>query len=287
MPELPEVETVVRGLKKKLIGLKIKQIEVLDKKPINLSVEKYKSQVKGKEIKDISRRAKVVIIKLKDDNFLLVHLKMTGQLIFKGKHEIVAGGHPTNDMTQVPNKHTRLIFTFANGDKLFFNDLRKFGWVKFLNKKEFEKTMANFEFGPEPLDKGFTVNVLKDLIKKYPNKKLKQFLMDPKTVVGIGNIYSDEICFCIKRHPLTQVKKLSETEIKKLYICIKDILNLAVKYQGTTYDTFRDSEGNSGNFEKFLKVYGRAGEKCRVCKTVLKKDKIGGRSSVFCPKCQK
>ena len=219
----------------------------------------------GKKITKVRRRAKVLMIDFADSSSLVFHLKLTGQLIFNGQ----------------PLKYTRKIFEFDDGSKLIFNDARKFGWWKKVkNTKQIEK-----KFGPEALK--IDLKTFKNNLKKHPNTKIKPLLMDQKFIAGIGNIYSDEILFAARVHPLRQVKTLKDKEIQQIHQNIKKILRKAIQYRGTTKQYYRDACGQEGNYYQHLKIYQREGEKCSRCGTKIKRIKIGGRSAHFCPKCQK
>lgn len=242
MPELPEVETIKLQLAKKIIG------EKLD----------------GKKIVGLRRRAKILIIDFADGSSLVFHLKLTGQLIFNAK----------------PSRYTRKVFNFDSGNKLVFNDSRKFGWWK---KVKETKTLEN-NFGPEALSIAFSD--FKKRLARRPSTKIKPLLMDQKFIAGIGNIYSDEILFAAKVHPLRQVKTLSEKEIKAIFQNISPILKKAIKLRGSSVEYYLDAYGKKGDYTKHHKVYQREGKKCFRCGAIIQRLKIGGRSARFCPKCQ-
>ena len=222
-------------------------------------------KINGQRIVGLRRRAKILIIDFDDGSSLIFHLKLTGQLIFNGK----------------PSPYTRKVFIFDDGSQLIFNDTRKFGWYKIV--KETKKMEE--EFGPEALEIDF--KTFKELLEKRPNSKIKPLLMDQKFIAGIGNIYSDEILFAAKVHPLRQVKTLKDKEIQQIHQNIKKILNKAIQYRGTTEQYYRDACGREGSYAKHLKIYQKEGEECPRCGTKIKKIKIGGRSAHFCPNCQK
>jgi len=243
MPELPEVETIRLQLLRKIVG----------------------KELDGKKITNVRRRAKILIIDFADGKSLLIHLKLTGQLVFNGKI--------------LP--HTRKVFNFNDGTRLVFNDVRKFGWWKKVkNTKTIEKAL-----GPEPLNLDFIA--FKAILGKKPNSKIKPLLMNQKAIAGIGNIYSDEILFASKVHPLRLVKTLEEEETKKIYQNIKKILKAAIKSRGSSVEHYIDACGHKGNYVKQHKVYQKEGEKCPRCGLLIERIKIGGRSARFCPKCQK
>jgi len=285
MPELPEVETIVRDLNSQTKRKKITSVKILDAKAVKLPINKFYKQVVGQTVKAVKRRAKMVIIELLD-KFLLIHLKMTGQLVYQAGKKIIAGGHPLAHIAkELPNKFTRVIFEFNNKSKLFFNDLRKFGWIKIASKQELEKIFDSL--GAEPLDSEFNLAKLKEILSHKQNTTIKQAIMDQKYLVGLGNIYSDEALFLSGIKPTRKVKTLTVREIKKLWRAIPRILKYAIKHRGTSFSDYVDAKGEAGNFIKYLKVYGRAGEKCKVCGGVVKKTKINGRGTHWCDKCQK
>lgn len=283
MPELPEVETIVRDLDKRLRRKKIIAVEFLDKKFSQLSKGEVK-KILGRKVQAVRRRAKMIIFDLGGD-WLIIHLKMTGQLVYKIKTKIIAGGHPIiNQGEKLPNKFSRVVFKFNDQSFLFFNDVRKFGWIKLLSGDEFSK--FNQELGVEPLSSDFSLEYFKKVLSKRKNVRIKQALLDQKYVAGIGNIYADESLFVAHIKPFRRVKTLSAPEIKKLWQAIPKILNYAIKHRGTSFNDYVDAQGETGNFIKYLKVYGRAGEKCKTCGSPIKKIKLAGRGTHWCDHCQ-
>jgi formamidopyrimidine-DNA glycosylase len=242
MPELPEVETIVSQLKKRLVG-KVWQ---------------------GKKIKNVRRRAKLIIVEFTDKTNLVFHLKLTGQLIFNGQ----------------PSAHTRKVFYFKDGSRLIFNNMRKFGWWKLVkDMKEIEDKL-----GPEPFEISF--KQFKARLKKRPRSKIKLLLMDQKFIAGIGNIYADETLFLAGVRPARLVGSLSNLEIKKIFDKMIYVLKKAIKARGSSNQHYLDAQGNKGEFVKQQKVYRRAGQPCLKCKTPIKRIKLGSRSTHFCPHCQ-
>ncbi|MBU0648923.1 DNA-formamidopyrimidine glycosylase [Patescibacteria group bacterium] len=274
MPELPEVETIVRQLKSRARGKKISRVKVLDAKAVNLRVKDFENRVRGKIIKDIKRRAKVIIWGLSSKKFLIFHLKLNGRILW------------TKDMA-VPRKKTRVVFDLAGNNKIFFDDSRRFAWVRFLDKKGLDAYFKKQNFGPEPLKKSFTSRVFKKMLARRPNSKIKPLLMDQKFIAGIGNIYAQEACFYAGIRPMRVVKTLEDKEIKKLYQGIKRILSEAVRQQGTSSDVYVNFFGKQGGYVAELKVYGREGKKCQRCGTIIKVTKLAGRGTRYCPGCQK
>ena len=287
MPELPEVETIRRDLSTVLIGKKIIGIQIINPKPVKGSVAGFKKTLLNKKVKNIERIGKLMMLDLSEDNFLLIHLKMTGQLIYRHDHQIIEGGHnlPVFKENDLPTKYTWVVWRFNDGSSLYFNDMRKFGYLKIVNKKEKETIVA--KYGIEPLTKNFTLANFKKVLDKRKTS-IKSVLLNQALVAGIGNIYADEICFAASIRPDRSVAKMSESEIKKVFTACEVILKKAIAHKGTTFKDYVNAHGGKGNFSDFLQVYKRVGEKCLRCKkgTITSK-KIGGRTSHYCPVCQK
>lgn len=299
MPELPEVEALRLGLEKKIIGSKIIDCKILkpkiisgkstNRKPSKKLLDNFLLGIKNKKIAKIERVAKNLIVEFSDKSVLVVHLKMTGQLVFVGKKkEKVLGGHPITDsyINSLPNKHTCVIFKLDNGE-LFYNDVRMFGYVLFYKNIMEARESGHFsKIGLEPFGSDFTLVYFKKELKKK-NKNIKSVLLDQSIVNGAGNIYSDEICFASKVLPSRICKTLTDPEISSLYKNTKKILDLAIKHGGSSISNYLLADGSRGNYARLHKVYGRASEKCLVCKNILQKEKIAGRTTVFCTHCQK
>jgi formamidopyrimidine-DNA glycosylase len=288
MPELPEVETIRRDLAKKIVGVKIVSIEVKDKKLGE--VKNFARVLVGNKIADVERIGKLLILKISAEKYLLIHLKMTGQLVFEDREELVAGGHPFAKGSvleeiggKLPNKYTRFILNFTGDKKLFFNDTRRFGYVKIVEKKEL--TAIKNKYGIEPLQTNFTLANLKKVLsgRKVP---VKSILMDQQKVSGIGNIYASEILFAARVNPIRLANSLTDQEIAEIFQSAKIVLKNAIKHRGTTFSDYVDTSGQKGNFSKLLQVYEREGEKCFGCSDQIKSVKLAGRSTYFCPKCQ-
>ncbi len=283
MPELPEVETIKLGLQSKIVNSKIIKVQILNAK----SFQGNPNLVEGHKITDIFRRAKVLGISLDNETTILIHLKMSGQLIFEGKGKFI-GGHPTKDMFgALPNKSTRVVFSFSGGSKLYFNDQRKFGWIKIIENSKLRIDNFLQKLGPEPLHNKFTWQLLKENLLKHKSLPIKVALLDQSTVSGIGNIYASEACFDAKLNPAKQVKNLSDPEFQKIHQGIIEALKNGIKYGGSSRAHFVNAEGKKGLFLDHAYVYSRAGEPCKVCGTPIKKIRQSGRSTFFCPNCQK
>jgi formamidopyrimidine-DNA glycosylase len=285
MPELPEVQTVVNHLAKKIIGKVFSNCQIGVAKMVDRN---FKANLKNQRVKKVKRRGKMIIIGLGVAKYLLIHLKMTGQLIFVDKNgQASGGGHPIKargyNLT-TPNKFTHIILNFKDGSRLLFHDLRKFGWMKIVTNNQY--LVISSKFGAEPLSKDFTLKKFKDILESRPNLKIKQLLMNQELIAGIGNIYADESLFEAKINPQRQAKTLRQREIIKLHQIIIRKLKQAIKLGGTSVNTFVSSSGRRGEFVEKLKVYGRSGKKCSRCGSILKKIKMGGRGTVYCSNCQ-
>jgi formamidopyrimidine-DNA glycosylase len=288
MPELPEVETIRRGLEKVLVGKKITGTEVLEKHPIRpMPPSVFVKSLKDRKVESVERIGKLLAMGLSGDVFLLVHLKMTGQLIYRFDHRVLAGGHnlPHFKENDLPTKYTWICWTFSGGSKLYFNDMRKFGYVKVVNKKDKEKIFG--KYGVEPLTKEFTSEKFTGILNKR-TAPVKSVLMNQALIAGIGNIYADEICFHARILPDRKAKDLSKPEAASLYKNCNHIMKEAIKHGGTTFKDYLDAHGGRGNYIDYLMVYQREKEKCLRCrKGIISVKKIGGRSTRFCPVCQK
>jgi formamidopyrimidine-DNA glycosylase len=286
MPELPEVQTVVSELEAKIKNKIISRAEVLAGKSVNLPMEDFIKLTKNKKVLSVARRAKLIIIDLEGKWWLLTHLKMTGQFVFCEKDKCsVSGGHAIANLGDLPNKFSRVVLHFKGGSKLFFNDIRRFGWVRLVDEKQLIKELS--KYGPEPLSSGFNSKVLTAICLRYKNRKIKQILLDQTLVAGLGNIYVDESCFEAGILPTRTAGSLSGTEINKLAKAIKYILRLAISKKGTSANTYIHTDGSKGNMLKYLKVYQRTGEVCKRCGGKISKVKLNGRSTHFCTDCQK
>lgn len=273
MPELPEVETIRQQLLRKIKNKKIKKAEVKLARMVNVAVSQFEKTVIGASVKDIRRRAKLLIIDLSGGWSIIIHLKLTGQLIYDGKEGI---GKP------------HIIYTFADGHKLKHYDFRLFGWAKLVKTEEVKKFLEKENFGPEPLDKNFTLEAFKKLLNTKPRAKIKPLLMDQTFIAGVGNIYAQEACFYAKALPTRAVATLTDKEIRDLYDGLITILKSSIARRGSSVDTYVDVSGEEGKYVPFLKVYGRVGERCtRGDGGVIKQIKLAGRGTSFCPKCQR
>lgn len=272
MPELPEVETIRRQLNSKIKGRKIKKVEVALQRMINVPAAEFEKKITGATVKDIRRRAKILVIDLSNGWSIVIHLKMTGQLIY-GKKEGTGKPH--------------IIYTLADGHELKHYDFRLFGYAKLIKTEETEKAFAREKIGPEILDKKFTLEIFSGLLAEKPKAKIKPLLMDQTFIAGVGNIYAQEACFCARILPERKVATLTVGEIEKLYHCLKKILATAIMRHGSSVDSYVDAGGDKGSYVPLLKVYGRGGKPCLGCRGKVQTIKLAGRGTSFCPSCQK
>lgn len=288
MPELPEIETIKRQLEYKIIGKTICSIAVNNPKSFRGEIK----EVIGSKIINVDRRAKMLIICLSGNINLLVHLKMSGQLLFKLKTQKSKLKTTTQNSKRkikkqsLPDKYSRVIITFEDRSQLFFNDVRKFGWVKVVLSSELK--VLSSKYGQEPLEKGFTVDYLEKILSKS-NKAIKLVLMDQNKIAGLGNIYANEALFLAGIRPARGGRELRNEEIKKLREAIIKILNKGIKYKGSSAKDkgYIQTTGEFGEYQNHFLVYQREGKKCKRCGSIIKKIKLGGRGTFFCPSCQK
>ena len=315
MPELPEVETVRIGLSKLIVGKKIAAVWHDWPKGFPNAEEDVNQFMIGANVLKLRRRAKVLLIELDTKYSLVIHLKMTGQLVYVGKREIedrrlkieekqkqsqihnpqstepevrFGAGHPNESLIgELPDRSTRVVFDFADGSKLFFNDQRKFGWVKLYPTVE----VPNIEFmkrvGPEPLSSEFTSSEFASRLQRRKNTTIKAALLDQTVIAGVGNIYADESLWGAKIHPTVLVKKLSKNKLNTLFIELRYVLELAIEKGGSTDKNYVNAEGKRGSYMDFARVFRREKLPCPRCGTTIEKSRVAGRGTHTCPKCQK
>lgn len=306
MPELPEVENLRMGLERVIVGQKIKSVKVEKPKLVSgrgtkrtASSKKQTEFIKGltgERFLNVERRAKNLVFKLSHEKIIIVHLKMSGQFVYLPSHKatarqdkpkMVSGGHPIElSETELPNKHSHVIFELEKGT-LYYNDTRMFGYLLYYpDLKTFEKENHFRLYGVEPLSKEFNVKHLADSFKNKSGK-IKAVLMDQKIVTGLGNIYADESLFESGIRPDRSPSSLSKPEVEKLHKAIVRIISRAIKVGGSSVATYRLLDATEGNYAREHKVYGKSGKLCVNCKKPLIKIVIGGRTTIFCLKCQK
>lgn len=283
MPELPEVETIVRELDRVLPGKKIMAVFVLRAK----SFKGDKGELVGMTIGGVDRRAKMIIIKCHRatvSRLLVIHLKMTGQLIYlSGTHRVV-GGHPTPDwVNDLPSKSTRVVIGLDNGAKLFFNDLRVFGWLRLMKAEDWEKLTAKLP--PDVTSKEFGLEYFAKVLAAS-GRPIKLVLMDQDKFGGVGNIYANDALYLARIDPKRKAKELTEKEMGELYGAVKKVIKSGIKYGGASVDKYVDAAGVGGKYQEHFLVYGRNGQKCKRDGEVIRKIKLGGRGTYYCPGCQ-
>lgn len=287
MPELPEVETVRRGLNKLLVGQVFESVKFDYPKGFpNTSADVDKFLI-GSKVTAVRRRAKVLLIDLNTKYTLVVHLKMTGQLVFRGE-QTFAAGHPSDSLVSaLPAKATRVIFGLNSGAKLYFNDQRKFGWVRLLPTDAVPEIDFFKKVGPEPLEADFTWQVLRDRLQRRKGTTIKAALLDQTVLAGVGNIYADESLWGAKLHPATLVRGVSDSQIKLLHKSLTDVLQLSIDKGGSTDRNYVDAEGHKGSYLQFASVFRREGQACPRCGTIIIKTRVAGRGTHLCPKEQR
>ncbi len=288
MPELPEVEVVRRSLNEFIAGLKINKVSIFNKNLRYKISEKLKKSIQGQKIISILRRGKFLLIELKNKNFILIHLGMTGKILIKKKFDKTTTFTDYYFEKKIIKKHNHLGIKFSNSVDLIYNDIRKFGFIKILNNKtlKFDKHIS--KLGPEPLGSEFDTNYMRERCKKMKTN-IKSFLMDQKCISGLGNIYTNEILFVSSIHPKKSANKLDDNEIARIVNNTKIILRKAIQLGGSSIKDFNSVSGTRGLFQEKFKVYDRANKSCLKpqCKGSIKKIYISNRSTFYCQKCQK
>ncbi len=339
MPELPEVETIRTGLAALLPGKAVSNVWHDWAKSFPNAEEDVKAFLIGARVIDVRRRAKVLIIDLSSAYSLVIHLKMTGQMVYKSQNEHFGAGHPTDSLIgQLPDKSTRVIFCLSEKEAppdlnarkqrsaeenvqkahgmnteavgtvidqerwqsfglrpkatrcdvhLFFNDQRKFGWVRLIPTAEIPNIDFMRKVGPEPLSTEFTPSIFIERVRRRKNSNIKAVLLDQTVIAGIGNIYADESLWAAKIHPLTLVKDLSEQNLQVLYKEIRDVLRLSIEKGGSSDRNYVDAAGRKGSYLNFANVFRREGQPCNRCGTIIIKTRVAGRGTHICPNCQK
>jgi formamidopyrimidine-DNA glycosylase len=287
MPELPEVETVRIGLSGLLPGLQVKIEEHDWPRGFPNAPEDTAQFLIGAKVTDVRRRAKVLIIDLSTNYSLVIHLKMTGQLVFRSKTAAFGAGHPNASLVgELPDKSTRVILAFTDGSRLFFNDQRKFGWMRLIPTPEIEQLDFFQKVGPEPLAADFTADNFIERLNRRAKSGIKAVLLDQTVVAGIGNIYADESLWAAKIHPETRVQNLTRAKLKALYEGLLKILRLSIEKGGSTDRNYVDAEGKQGSYLTFASVFRREGAPCPRCGTAIIKMRVAGRGTHICPHCQ-
>lgn len=289
MPELPEVETVKRGLSRLLPGKCVHSVWFDWPKSFPNAQADVDKFLIGACITDVRRRAKVLLIGLNTQYSLVIHLKMTGQLVFRSNDDQVqfGAGHPSESLVgKLPDKSTRVVLDLGDS-KLFFNDLRKFGWMRLVPTVEVPSIDFFKKIGPEPLTDDFTSRQFIEQLRCRNKTGIKAALLDQTIIAGIGNIYADESLFAAKIHPATRIMHVTDQQLKKLFTELRAVLLLSIKKGGSTDRNYVNHEGKSGSYLAFAKVFRRNGQPCLYCGTIIEKICVAGRGTHICPNCQK
>ncbi len=297
MPELPEVQTIVNDLNKKVIDEQIVGFESVWKNNVRPSFSVFTKKVKGAKVVGARRIGKHIILDLDNRYSIVIHLKMTGHLLYKSKIKYqkskcnsklkIIKTKECDYFDEKVNQYIRHKFLFKSGATLEFSDLRKFGWLSLVKTDRVGDEKEIKKLGIDALDKNFTLKVFKEILDKKKGGVIGTILLDQELIAGIGNIYRSEILFEAGVNPKRKIATLSDEDVKKIFDEIKKVFKKAIKYRGTSDSDYRDTDGKPGNFQKVLKVYQREGERCIGCPGFVKRDKLGQRSIFFCPKCQK
>lgn len=348
MPELPEVETIRRGLHDLIVGKVVANAECLQSpKSFPNAPADVSTFLIGATVASVQRRAKVLLMELSSGYTLVTHLKMTGQLVYESTGEVRdksyeirkkqpvlpttnkqlrhnelhpefgditntrvhsdtidphisyllshnsnsaerwGGGHPSDSFVhELPDNTTRVVLTFSDDSTLFFNDLRKFGWMKLVPTAEVPYLPFMQKVGPEPLEAAFTGKILFVRLQRRKNTSIKAAILDQTVLAGVGNIYADESLWAAKIHPSTQVKYLSLKQIELLADEVKYVMKLSIEKGGSTDKNYVDAEGKKGSYLNFANVFRREGQPCPRCGTTIEKIRVAGRGTHICPRCQ-
>lgn len=286
MPELPEVETVRRGLSGLIIGRTVSSVEHDTPKSFPNTAADVEAFLVGAAITDVRRRAKVLLIDLTSEYTLVIHLKMTGQLVFRGD-EAFGAGHPNASLVgELPDRSTRVTLTFSDGSLLYFNDQRKFGWIKLMPRLEVPNIDFMKKVGPEPLEAEFTPEEFAQRFTRRAKTSIKAALLDQTVVAGVGNIYADESLWGAKIHSKRLVGSMTPDEFLQLYTELRAVMNKAIEKGGSTDKNYVNAEGKRGSYLDFARVFRREGQACPRCDTTIIKFKAAGRGTHICPQCQ-
>ena len=288
MPELPEVETLKLGLKRYMVGHKILKVEVRDRKVL----QGDEKDLIGAKVRDVRRFAKVLAIDLSNNVSIVVHVKLTGQLIYRGPN-LKSPPPLSRKVLGLGDRHTHVIFKLDRDGVLYYNDVRRFGWIKVLKTNQVADLDFIKKLGPEPLvdstgspQARLTFSKFKEILAKYKTA-IKVVLMDQEKIGGIGNIYANDALWLSKIHPKTPANKLDDKKQKDLYEAVLTVLKSGIKYGGASELAFVTSEGTEGTYQRHFLAYGQQGKLCPRCKkSKFVKTVLGGRGTYYCPTCQ-
>lgn len=296
VPELPEVETLRRGLAERITGMTITAVSILDRKISGGPGDAIKQDIDGHQVSRVARRGKVLILFLRepgetrrDSGSLLIHPKMTGQLVLTANGATVfAGGHPTPSMLRpMPNPTTRAVFRLGPACCLYYNDARRFGWIRTAGPDPYRTDPFLARLGPDPLDGNFTPAALQQALARHPRAPVKAVLLDQTAIAGIGNIYADEVLHRARIHPSRPAGGLSQAEAGRLHAAIQDILRAAVNSGGTSFAGYVNQARGRPGYLGQANVFRRQGLPCDVCGTPIMRTTVAGRATNYCPHCQR
>ncbi len=277
MPELPEVEIVRQGLQQYTAGKQIRAIESDWPKSLPVSDVDVKKYVVGSTIQSVDRRAKVLLIHLDYGYTLMCHLKMTGQLVYTSKTEHFGAGHPNDSLiAKLPDRSTRVTITFTDGSHLYFNDQRKFGWIKLEQTKGIDERVDFLrKLGPEPISEQYTFESFKAALQRRSRTTTKAAILDQTVIAGVGNIYADEGLFAARIHPATKVGDVSTIKLKRLFKALREVMLLSIKHGGSSDRNYVNAKGQKGSYLRFAKVFRREGQACLECGGEIEKIRRG------------
>ncbi len=293
VPELPEVETVRRGLESLIVGHVVDTVDVINPGSFGLAPGRdVRRDLLGATVTQARRRGKVLLLDLSPAEpglaacCLVVHLKMTGQLVVQGTDEHWGAGHPNASLVGVlPDKSTRVVITFEDGRRLFFNDQRKFGWLRLMTPAQAAEIDLIATMGPEPLS-GDPWPDFVARVRRHRATSIKAALLNQSVLAGVGNIYADEALWSASIHPATQVSALSDDDLHRLLSAVRDVMEVSLAAGGSTDRTYVDAEGRAGSYLSFAHVFRREGQACPRCDTTIVKTRLAGRGTHLCPCCQ-
>jgi len=295
VPELPEVETLRRGLAARISGMRVTAAEIGDRKIFDGPEDAIRHDVEGHQISRVARRGKVLILFLRESGSgaaesgsLLIHPKMTGQLVLtSGGVTVFAGGHPTPSMLgPMPNATTRAVFRLGPACCLYYNDARRFGWIRPAGPEPCRTDPFLARLGPEPLDADFTPGALRQALARHPRAPVKAVLLDQTAVAGIGNVYADESLHRARIHPGRPAGGLSQAETLRLHAAIQEILRAAAESGGTSFAGYLNEARGRPGYLGQAHVFRRQGLPCQVCGTPIVRTTVAGHAANFCPRCQ-
>lgn len=289
MPELPEVETVRRGLHDVLIGRTIQHETHDTAKGFPNSPADVAAFLIGATVVNVRRRAKVLLIDVSTEYTLVIHLKMTGQLVFDGTpgEDRFGAGHPNDSLVgTLPDTSTRVTLRFTDGSVLYFNDQRKFGWMRLVPTAQVDELPFMQKVGPEPLEAAFTAALFYERLQRRKNTTIKAAILDQTVLAGVGNIYADEGLWGAKIHPQARVKDVSFDEVTRLWQELRAVMTLAIEKGGSSNKNYVNAAGKKGSYMDFARVFRREGQACPRCGAEIMKTKVAGRGTHVCPVCQ-